>query len=262
MLQEFNMTDCAPNKLPLAPGIRISKSDCPKAGSSEAEEMKAIPYRSVVGSLSWVAITCRPDIAYAVTSLAKVQANPAKTHWTAAKGVLRYLAGTKDFGITYRGGGSALLTHADADWAGDRDERRSTTGYCVSVAGGLISWCSKLQPTISLSSTEAEYMAVGEAARESIYLRRLYGEIAQSSQPPLPIQLRNDNKGAIEISKNPTNHNRTKHIDIRHHFIRERIKEKEITITYISTKEMIADLLTKPIGLDLFQRGCKGMGME
>jgi len=158
---------------------------------------------------------------------------------------LNYLKKTKDFGLVYkRDELVSISSFSDADWASDIDSRKSTTGYFVSINGGPISWCSKKQSTVATSTAEAEYMALYETVRESIWVNKLLNDLKVKN---IKINLYCDNQSAIHIAKNPVQHQRTKHIDIKYHFIRECIRDSEINTKYLESKMMIADILTKPL---------------
>ncbi|GAB4814241.1 hypothetical protein N2152v2_001287 [Parachlorella kessleri] len=168
---------------------------------------------------------------------------PVVEHWTAAKGVLRYLSGTASYGITFVGQELKLESYCDADYAGDLDTRRSTTGYVFLLGGGAISWSSRLQPTVAVSTTEAEYMAAAYAIKEALWLKTLLAELALEDS----ITIFADNQSAIKLLKNPVFSMRSKHIDVIYHFARERVIRKDITFKYVSTDKMVADALTKPL---------------
>jgi hypothetical protein len=197
----------------------------------------------------WPALATRPDLAYSVQTLSQFSSNPTETHWTATSRVLRYLNGTRDLGITLGGLTIAelvdLLGYSDADWGSNPVDRRSISGFAFLLGKSLISWNSKKQPTVALSSMEAEYMAVSHAAREAIWLRNLLLELGLTSEHPTLINV--DNQGAIDFSKSQTFHGRSKHIDIRHHFIRERISSQEIEVTHCASEDNLADVLTKAL---------------
>jgi len=211
-------------------------------------------HSEVVGSLMYLMITSRPDISFAVGQLAMYMNCHGPQHHAAAQHVLRYLQGTRDVGLTYGLDRSALSVsgYSDADWGAHVDTRRSTTGYVFYLAGGPISWKSKLQPTVALSSTEAEYMALTASAQEAMSLRSLAEDFSiDVSQPAL---LYEDNKGSIAMSVNPVLHQASKHISIRHHFIREKVANGDVCLRYISTSRMLADALTKPLTYPTFSR--------
>jgi hypothetical protein len=173
--------------------------------------------------------------------------NPSLEHWIAVKRIFQYLQGTLDFKLRF--GGSPpqdLVGYCDADWAGDLQDRRSTTWFVFIMGGGAISWSSKQQPTIALSTTEAEYMASTQATKEAIWMTKLMKELGYMKEKKAMV-IRCDNQGAISLTKNPTQHAQTKHIDVQHHFVRERVENGEVTFEYCSTEDMVADALTKAL---------------
>ncbi len=216
------------------------------------------PYAQVVGSLLYLSVTTRPDIAQAVGVLSKFMSNPMSAHWQAAKGVLRYLTGTLDYGITFAGGDTTVIGYCDADFAGDLDTRRSTTGYVFIMNGGAISWQSKRQPTVAASTTEAEYMAAAQATKEALWLRKLLADLKLDTGTMI---IKADNQSAIKILKNPILSARSKHIDVIYHFARERVARQDVKFEYIDTEHMIADALTKAVPKTKFDYCCSGMGI-
>jgi hypothetical protein len=179
-------------------------------------------------------------------------------HWNAAKGVLRYVAGTLDVGIVYGSSQAGLQGFCDADYAGDLDTRRSTTGYVFTLAGGAISWSSRLQPTVAVSTTEAEYMAAAQAVKEGLWLRKLMNDLRWHTGV---VSICTDNQGTLKLLKHPISSVRSKHIDVMHHFARERVARKEVAFEYCATDRMIADCLTKPLSEKQFSMCCVGMGV-
>jgi hypothetical protein len=181
----------------------------------------------------------------------------------AAKRVLRYLQGTSTLGITYRPPPLRLQGYSDANWAGDIDTRRSTTGYIVMLNNGAIAWKSRRQPTVALSTMESEYMALTDATKELKWVRTLLAELGYSNgkSDQDPTDLFSDNQGAIALAKNPVSHSRAKHIDLRHHFVREAIQDKIIWVQYIPTAEMTADSLTKALRHEKHEKCTARMGM-
>jgi hypothetical protein len=177
----------------------------------------------------------------------------------AAKGVLRYLVGTASYGITYGGTSFGLEAFCDADYAGDIDTRRSTTGYAFIACGGAVSWSSKRQPTVAMSTTEAEYMAAAHCIKEALWIRKLLDDL-QLPNPAIVIQC--DNQGAIKLLKNPVFSIRTKHIDVIYNFARERVARKEVIIQYIRTDAMVADYLTKTVPKEKHNFCRISMGVE
>jgi len=248
LLKHFNMHLCSPLTTPLPQGLSLSIEDCPST-PAEIEEMKKIPYREALGSLMWLQVATHPDLSFPVNLLAHFAHNPGRAHWNALKHVLGYIKGTLDYGITYRVGSSMdPVGFVDSDFAGCKNTRRSTEGNIFLVAGGPISWETKRQDTVTLSTVEAGFMAFSRAATQALWLSKYFEEIGLPIAKPVII--RADNIGSISISTNDKNHWRTKHIDIRHHFIKERTKANKVTFQYIPTAENIADLLTKPLPRD------------
>ncbi|KMQ91353.1 opie2a pol protein [Lasius niger] len=184
------------------------------------------------------------NVAHAASLLSQFNDCFAKAHWVVAKRVLRYLKGTANFGNTYKYGEDDFQGFVDADWAGSIHDRRSFTGYAFVINGGCISWYSKKQRTVALSSTEAEYMALDEAAKEAVYLRRLLRELGINTGK---VTLSNDNLRAQRLATNPVFHARTKHIDIRHHLVREIVDAGLIRLEHVASEEMPADVLTKAL---------------
>ena len=193
----------------------------------------------------------RPDVAFAITALSQYNNNPTQQHWTALKRLFRYINSTKDFMITYRRSTSVspltLTGFTDSDWASNMDDRRSITGFVSMIADGAVSWQSKKQPTVALSSTEAEYMAATQACKEAIWWRSLLAELNLGFTESMPTKIFADSQGCIALSKNPEFHARTKHIDVQHHFVREKVAERKVLLVYVSTQEMRADILTKAV---------------
>ena len=225
---------------------------CDMAPSTDAQvaDMADVPYRSAVGSLLYAAVCTRPDIAFATRCVSQYMQNPGLDHWGAVKRILRYLQGTLHLKLTYSFGASsqgigALHGFCDADFGGDIDSRRSTTGYAMLFGPALVAWSSRLQPTVAQSSTEAEYMALSECVNEVTWLRNLYTDLHHPQQGPTVIF--EDNQGAIKIASNHLLSRRSKHIDIKHHLIREHIAAGAVKVSYVRTASQKADCLTKGV---------------
>jgi hypothetical protein len=214
-----------------------------------------------MGSLLYIANTFRPDIAYAVSVLSQFTGNPSEEHWRGVKRILRYLQGTRSYGllISKESSTSSLLKgFTDADFAACFT-RRSRTGYAFFVGSSMVSWCSRKQNVVALSTCEAEYYALTEGGKEAIHLKRLLWEI--KNQQPLPddevldmVTLFCDNQSTIFVSKNPAEHKMMKHVDLRYKWIQEKVEAKEFEIEYVSTKDQVADVFTKALTKDVFQR--------
>jgi Reverse transcriptase (RNA-dependent DNA polymerase) len=256
LLKKHGMEDCNPLATPLDPAIKLTKTNPDVDTLVDAKE-----YASIVGGIMYAACVTRPDIMCAVSQLSAYNANPCSRHLMAAKRVLRYLSGTLDLGITYRPPPTEPEVFSDANWAGDEDTRRSTTGCIVMLNGGGIIWMSRRQVTVALSTMESEYMALAEAAKEIKWLRLFLSELRYGSSSK-STTLNTDNQGALALAKNPVSHARSKHIDIRHHFIRDTIADKSVWLQYIPTEDMTADSLTKALGRQKHYRCLTLMGME
>lgn len=266
ILKRHRMENCGSEPTPLSIDARLSKEDCPKT-EEQKQEMKIVPYQNVLGAIMYCMLGTRPDIAYAVTALSQYSSCYGKNHWRAVKRLMRYLNGTKHYKLTYGNRKSSfsnddagITGYCDADWANNPDDRRSYTGYVFMLAGGAISWQAKKQSTVALSSMEAEYMSAAKAAQETIWWRTFLNGIGMDTSKAMPLLC--DNQGAIDLAKNPEFHARSKHIDTRHHFIRERVADKSIHIEYISTDMMPADILTKGLSKLRHQSMIKLLGLE
>ncbi|KAK9675641.1 hypothetical protein RND81_11G020800 [Saponaria officinalis] len=202
-------------------------------------------FRSMVGGLNYLSHT-RPDIVFSISVISRFMHNPTLHHYGAAKRILRYVAGTSDLGIWYKKVSDfKLVGFSDSDWAGCVEERKSTSGHTFSLGSGAISWSSKKQEVVALSSSEAEYIVVTAAACQAVWLRRLLRDFLQVQNGAT--ELFCDNKSTISMTKNPAFHSRTKHIDIRYHFIRSLVSSDDIVLKYCNTNEQVADILTKPL---------------
>jgi len=260
VLQRYNMTDCKPVSTPMEASVKLTKSDA-AVTNKQKQEMSAVPYQSAVGSLMYAMTCTRSDIAYAVSTVSRYCSNYGTAHWTAVKRIMRYLKGTAHYRLQLGGGTQVLLSgYCDADWAGDLDERKSTTGYAFYIGDGLVSWNSKRQPTVALSTAEAEYMSAAQAAKEALWLKQLLGELGFTQSQP--VMIRSDNQGCIALTKNPAYHSRTKHIDIRHHFIRDTVDAGDIELQYCATDNMVADVLTKALAKDKHEKHTGALGLS
>jgi hypothetical protein len=251
LIQEHGLSDSKSTSTPLNPGTRLSTSMCPQ-NDSEAQEMQQHPYISVVGSLMYLAVTTRPDIAYAAGVLARFNSNPGPAHWQAAKHVLRYLKGTMHHKLVYQPSTSPepFITYSDADHGGNPDNGKSTGGYVVKIGSGAVSWSSKLQPLVALSTTEAEHISAVEAGKEILWMCQFMGgELGYDVS--CPSLLRMDNQSAIAVSKNPEHHSKMKHLSLRLFWLRDAVQDGLIASTFVTSQEMAADIFTR--ALDWFK---------
>ena len=228
---------------------------------SEPLDTSVYPFSEVVGALMYLSVCTRPDISHAVGVLARFMSAPQKHHWDAAKSLLRYVHGTTDFGIMFGGRDAVrgLQGYCDADYAGDVDTRKSTTGYVFTLNGGAVSWSSRLQPTVAVSTAEAEYMSAASAVKEALWLRKLAALFGIGVGP---VHLYCDNQAALKLVKHPIASMRSKHIDVQHHFVRERAARGEVVFEYISTDDMVADCMTKALPVSKFHKCLVGMGVH
>ncbi|XP_065075013.1 uncharacterized protein LOC135698808 [Ochlerotatus camptorhynchus] len=222
------------------------------------EEMKSVPYKEAVGCLSFAAQVTRPDIAFAVNVVSQYSANPGRPHWEAVKRIIRYLKGTITKKLEYSTSGPAdIVGYSDADWGGDADDRKSTTGYVFMMQGGAISWNVKKQPTVALSSCEAEYMAMSRTIQEAMWWSNLQSQFCEAK----PISVCCDNQSAISIANNGSYNPRTKHVSIRYHFVHDSLQHGVVQLSYTSTTEQPADGFTKPMTVQKQQKFRKLTGV-
>lgn len=262
VLERFQLGSISSVSTPIAEGAKLSKSMSPKT-QEELTQMKDKPYAQLLGALMYLASATRPDISYAVSVLARFMANPGQAHWTALKHLCRYLQGTKDYKLTYAPDPSStelFTTYSDADHGGNVDNGRSTSGLIVKMGTGAISWGSRLQSMVTLSTTEAEYISATEAGQEILWLRNLFTEFGFTFTSPSKLFM--DNQSAIAVANNPEHHGRMKHLDLRHYWLRGVVKKRKIEVLYISTKDMPADIMTKALGRVKVQDMCSKLGLR
>ena len=254
LVEKYGYSSMKPKSTPFSSDTKLVKDGNPC-------DTAICPYSTVVGTLLYLSVCTRPDITQAVGALSRFMSAPTTDHWDAAMGVLRYLSTTADYGIVYskQPETAGLAGYSDADFAGDLESRRSTTGAVFLLAGGAISWSSRVQPSVAVSTTEAEYMAAAACTKEALWLRKLMSDF--DLHVPT-VQLLCDNQAAITLMMNPISSARSKHIDVLHHFVRERAARAEVSFQYISTQHMVADCMTKPLPVHKFI-ACRGaMGMS
>lgn len=240
VLEKFGMSECKPMATPMEQNCKLIKRE-----KIDVDFMSKIPYQNAIGALMYLAVTTRPDIAFSVNYLSQFNNNYSNEHWAAIKRVMRYLKGTLGCGIMYERTGLKLFGVVDADWGSCKVDRRSYSGYAFVLGGSPVSWEAHKQRTVALSSTEAEYMAISEATKEALYLSAL---LESMKMPCECVTLLNDNQGAIKLTENDSFHARTKHIDVRHHFIRDACARGMVELKYLPTSKMPADMLTKGLG--------------
>lgn len=247
VLKRFGMSECKPI------GTPIEKADTKGEDNTvDKSSESAFPYREAVGSLAYLMVATRPDIAYAVGIVSRSLENPTKTDWLRVKRIMRYLKGTTTFGVTYgrTADNSRIIAYSDADHGGCTMTGRSTTGIVCYYGGGPVSWQSQRQGSVSMSTTEAEIVAASDATRELVWLKRIFSSLLDMEKSPL---LFVDNEAAVKLAHNPEFHKRTKHIRIRHFFVREAVMNNEIEVERIGTEEQVADIMTKALPKPRFQ---------
>ena len=248
VLQKFGMENSKPCKTPCEHKLRLT--------ANEGQPVDVNRYRQLIGCLIYAMTCTRPDLSWVITKLSQYLNNPSAEHHTCAKHVLRYLNGTKDQGLCFRKSGSDLSIKgfADADWGGTDGDRKSTSGFCFKLNdSSAMSWKSKRQNTIALSSCEAEYMSLAMAVQEGLYLTQLMRDLDPRVNYE-SFSLNGDNQGALSLAKNPGGHKRSKHIDIKYHFIRDAVNEGKVILSYVPSECNEADVFTKPLGRQLFER--------
>ena len=260
VLDRFQMANARPVTTPLAKSSPLTKEDCPQS-SEELEYMKSVPYLSAVGSLMYLSVGTRPDISFAVGALSRFNANPGRAHWKQVQHVFKYLAATKDLMLCYGPGSdsTSLQIFSDADYAGDVDSARSTSGHTVFIGQSLVNWSSKRQAVVAKSTTEAEYIAANEAGSDGVWFRNFSSELGYPPSGATPLWL--DNQSAIRVGKNPEHHSRMRHLLPKYHWLREQVEDKVFTLDYVPTSSMRADGLTKPLDTSAHQRVCSLLGL-
>ena len=244
VLRTYDMWDCIPALTPMKPGARLTKEQCdPKPDPSFHRR-----YRGIVGSLGYLVNMTRPDLAWSYSELSKYVQCPGKDHMDAANHVLRYLRGTYDQAIVYQRSSdmaSVLWGWVDSDWAADLDSRRSHTGYVLMMTGGAVSWKSRRQDCVSLSTSEAEYVAASQCGQEVLYLREILRDFGYAQEGPTNVY--EDNLACVAMSENPVRRKFSRHIDIRYYFVRDLVAQKVIKLIPLRTHKMVADQLTKSL---------------
>jgi len=297
VLEQCKMHDCKGCKTPMDPKINLTKP-------SEKDIVGVTEYKSLIGSIMYGMLGTRPDLGYAISTLSKFNDCPAMEHHAAAKRVIRYLQHSKDYGLVFSGKDITTfpepVCYTDSDWAGDKESRKSTGGYVITLGGGAVSWKTKRQNVVALSSTEAEYIALSEATKEAVWLRRILREIESrivtrpeltpseyheeeivrqwepnkedtNEQPEEPDKtlvmskpqiILADNQGCIKMTENVYGNTKAKHIEIRYHYIRDAWQANKIKLQYEPTKTMTADIMTKALPKERHWELTEAMGVK
>jgi hypothetical protein len=258
ILCHYNFADLKPLSTPMDVQVRLSSEQAP-ASATECAIMRDMPYREAIGALNWAALSTRPDIAFAVMTVARFASNPGPVHWEAVKQIFRYLAGTRNLWLSYGESKRTLEGYADVDGSMAED-RRTITGYAFLVDGGAVSWSSKQQEIVSLSTTESEYVAAMHGGKEALWLRSLISEVFGTLQEPTT--LFSDNQAAIALTRDHQYHARTKHINVRYHWIHWVVEKGAIKVIYCPTDDMVADALTKALPSAKVKHFAAGLGLH
>src|ERR1700678_704462 len=264
LLEDWGLHDCKTLNIPLHHNPSALPSCSPNACSDIPDDKIKVSYQRLIGSLTYLAICTRPDIAYTAMALGQFNAAPTRTHLACAEGVLRYLAGTVNMCLQFPSPIPQLTSSptralSDADWASDEKDRKSISGFCFYFLNSLVSWSSRKQRTVSTSSTESEYYALTNTIKEAIWLKLFLVLTQLPYHKPFPIFC--DNQSTCTIAKTDAISSRTKHIDVRHHFIRQHINDGSFTVTWLPTNNMTADILTKPLMSTLFIHHHQNFGL-
>ncbi|GJT19276.1 hypothetical protein Tco_0877982 [Tanacetum coccineum] len=252
VLKKFNMSSCKPVPTLLAPHFKLSSHECPKS-EEDKEYMSRVPYSSAVGSLMYAMVCTRPDLAHAVSVVSRYMHNPGKIHWEVVKCIIRYMKGTSNIGLSFEkrcASPNKVVGYVDSDYAGDLDARKSLSSYIFSHCGSAIIWYSSLQAITALSTTEAEYISSIEGVKEAIWLR---GMVNEFGLPQEVLVVYCDNQSVVHLTKNNKFHSKTKHIEVRHHFVRDIVEKGEVIVDKIHTNDNPADMLTKVLTATKFQ---------
>ncbi|XP_062081225.1 secreted RxLR effector protein 161-like [Humulus lupulus] len=254
------MTNAKKTSQPIISQYKISRDKCPKT-DKETEEMNKVPYSNVVGSIMYLMVSTRPEIAYAISVLSKYMSNLGKLNWLAMKWIFRYLIGTTDIGLVFKQSQNPTLVEGfcDSDYAGDRDTRRSTSAYYFLVWENCISWKVQLQPVVALSTTKAVYVSATEAIKEAVWIKGVLKELKLLKSIPI---IYSNNQSSIHLCKNHVFHDKTKHVEIKYHFIRDKVTQGEVTVEKVPTEHNPADMGTKVVTLSKFKHCMNLLGIN
>jgi uncharacterized OsmC-like protein len=257
ILNKFGMSNCNSVNNPIVPGCKLVKDENGKAGDAKS-------YKQIVGSLMYLLAT-RPDLAFSVCLTARFMDRPTEIHFAAVKRILRYLKGTVGFGILYKSSRKAsseetkLNGWTDSDYAGDLDDRKSTSGYVFMLGNAVVSWSSKKEPIVTLSTTEAEFVAAAACACQCLWLKNVLIHLQVMDDEKILIHC--DKSSSIKLTKNPILHGRCKHIDVRFHFLRDLAKDNVIELVHCKSQDQIADIMTKPLKFEAFSKLRNSLGI-
>ena len=253
VIERFGLGSAHGQTTPMDPALDLTVSS----------DLTSEPYREAIGSLMYLMVGTRPDLAFCIGTLAKYVEKPTTTHWDAVKRVMRYVIHTKDLGLVY--GGTSLKApevYVDADWAGDHETRKSVSGFVAMMSGAAVAWCARQQEVVAMSSAESEYISMCAGAKETVWLRRLIAGLGVFDDVDKPTVVHVDNQAAIALAHNSAVNRRNKHIDVRYHFTRQCVEDGALELQYCPTDDMVADMLTKALGRVKLQRFVWSAGMR
>ena len=262
VLQRFSMSNSKKGNLPLASGVLLTKEQCPQ-NQSERDDMSRIPYASAIGSIMYAMLCTRLDVAHALSLTSRFQQDPGVKHWEAVKAILKYLRRTKDYFLVYGGQEELVIQgYVDAAFQTNHMDSRSQSGYVFVVNGGAVSWRSSKQETVADSTTESEYIAASEAAKEGVWIRNFVTGLGVVPSILDPLEIFCDNNGAIAQAKEPRSHSKSKHILRRYHLLREIVQRGDVKISKIASKDNVADPLTKQLSIDQHEGHMRSFGLR
>ncbi|KAH6556110.1 hypothetical protein KP509_1Z204600 [Ceratopteris richardii] len=266
LLSTYGFDTVKPVRTPLALKTKHSIYDSPShTPTSDDSSLRVLSLvRPLIGKFRYLVSCSRFDLCFAINYLSRFMHNPSLSHWYSLKRCIRYLKHTKHHGIRFTRSFShdpplELLGWSDSDWGGEIDTRKSTASGVFMLAGGAVAWFSKKQTSVALSSAEAEFVALALTAKEGVWLQTLLKELLPSQ--PISLKIMCDNQSCIQLASNPKHSEKTKHVDLKYHYIRELVEQKKLQLTYVSTHLMWADLLTKPLAADKFTQCSKHLGL-
>lgn len=246
VLNKFGMNECKPAATPIEKGLHLT--------NEPSDDNSNVPYRELIGCLTYATQTTRPDLCAATNYFSRFQCCYTHEHFTHAKRVLRYIKNSIDINMVYTRDESAgiLIGYADSDWAGDKNDSKSTSGYVFKIFGNTVSWASRKQDVEAQLSAEAEYKALAEALNEAEWIKQFLIELGFTLDKPIPIY--EDYQSCMKVAQEPKENKRRKHVAVRYHFVRETVENKIARIIYIPTGEQTADIMTKGLGRIQFLR--------
>jgi hypothetical protein len=268
MLTHFGLDKVRRRNTPMPANVQLAESPNPLP-EEEAAFMKDKSYRPIVGSTMWGQVCTRPDMAYAAGKLARYQLNPGRQHWECNEWLAGYILQTLDYSITYRcpspnndAKGSGLKPHgySDSDHGACKDTYRPTSGYVFFMGGAPVSWSSKRQATVALSTVEAEYIALSRATQQAVWLMSFLSEVDLKQEGP--VEMMGDNFGSVCLTENSKRHALVKHIAMRHHYVREKVASKEVKVVRIRSGENVADIFTKALNGTIHSKMVSILGLD